>query len=68
MQKDSIFRIYSMTKPIISVATMILNEKGKFHLSEPISKYLPEFKKTQVLKKYNGSEKLYPSSEFYKNS
>ena len=36
---------------------MILNEKGKFHLSEPINKYLP-FNKTQVLKQNNGSEKL----------
>ena len=59
MQKDSIFRIYSMTKPIVSVATMILNERGKFHLSESINRYLPEFKKTQVLKQYNGSKKLY---------
>ena len=50
MQKDSIFRIYSMTKPIISVATMILNEKGKFHLSEPINKYLPEFNKNPSAK------------------
>ncbi len=41
MQKDSIFRVYSMSKPIVSVAAMILHEEGKFFLSEPVSKYLP---------------------------
>ncbi|HWH47181.1 MAG TPA: serine hydrolase domain-containing protein, partial [Burkholderiales bacterium] len=41
MSKDSIFRIYSMTKPITSVAAMILVEEGKIKLSDPVSKYLP---------------------------
>ena len=40
---DSIFRIYSMTKPITSVALMTLYEDGLFKLNDPISKYLPEF-------------------------
>ena len=43
MSKDSIFRIYSMTKPITSVALMTLYEDGLFKLNDPISKYLPEF-------------------------
>jgi CubicO group peptidase (beta-lactamase class C family) len=42
MQNDAIFRIYSMSKPITSVAAMILCEEGRFQLDEPVSKYLPE--------------------------
>jgi CubicO group peptidase (beta-lactamase class C family) len=45
---DTIFRIYSMTKPITSVALMMLYEKGLFHLSDPVSKYLPEFENVKV--------------------
>ncbi len=48
MANDSIFRIYSMTKPIASVAAMILVEEGKLNLAEPISRYLPEFKEMKV--------------------
>ena len=61
MKKDTIFRIYSMTKPIVSIGAMMLNEKGKFHLSEPVHKYLPEFRDLHVLKKNNqGVEVLAP--------
>ena len=42
MTKDTIFRIYSMSKPITSVAAMVLWEDGKFNLSEPVSKYIPQ--------------------------
>ncbi|HTD75908.1 MAG TPA: serine hydrolase domain-containing protein [Steroidobacteraceae bacterium] len=42
MARDTIFRIYSMTKPIVSVAAMMLWEEGRFLLSDPIAKYLPE--------------------------
>jgi CubicO group peptidase (beta-lactamase class C family) len=42
MAKDAIFRIYSMTKPITSVAAMMLWEDGRFLLSDPIAKYLPD--------------------------
>src|SRR6266508_4894449 len=42
MTKDSIFRIYSMSKPITSVAAMTLFEDGKFFLAEPVSKYIPQ--------------------------
>ena len=48
MSNDSIFRIYSMTKPIVSVAAMMLVEEGKLNLAEPISKYIPEFKEMKV--------------------
>lgn len=43
MRKDDIFRIYSMTKPIVSVAAMMLWEEGQFLLGDPLAKYLPEF-------------------------
>ena len=48
MAPDSIFRAYSMTKPIVSVAAMILVEEGRMSLEEPISAYLPEFKNMTV--------------------
>jgi CubicO group peptidase (beta-lactamase class C family) len=48
MSKDSIFRIYSMTKPLASVAAMILVEDGKMQLADPISKFMPEFANMQV--------------------
>ncbi|MEJ2583106.1 MAG: serine hydrolase [Acidobacteriota bacterium] len=48
MAKDSIFRIYSMSKPITSVAVMLLYEEGRFLLSDPVSRYLPEFKDIEV--------------------
>ncbi len=44
MPKDAIFRIFSMTKPIVSVAAMMLHEEGRFFLWEPVEKYLPAFK------------------------
>ena len=46
MTKDTIFRIYSMTKPITSVAAMILVEDGKLALGDPVSKYIPQLGKT----------------------
>src|SRR5271154_695053 len=48
MQKDSIFRIYSMTKPIVSTAIMMLLEEGKFLLSDPVSKFIPALGQVQV--------------------
>jgi len=57
MRNDAIFRICSMSKPITSVAVMMLYEEGKFLLDDPISKYLPEFKNQKVLvKPANGGE------------
>ena len=51
MRPDTMFRICSMTKPITSVAVMMLYEEGRFLLDDPISKYLPEFKNPKVLVK-----------------
>ena len=48
MKPDTIFRCYSMTKPITSVAVMTLVEKGALALSDPASKYLPGFKDQKV--------------------
>jgi CubicO group peptidase (beta-lactamase class C family) len=48
MRKDTIFRIYSMSKPITSVAVMMLYEQGKLSLDEPIAKYIPAFKEMKV--------------------
>ena len=48
MTKDTIFRIASMTKPITSVAVMMLFEEGHFLLSDPIAKFLPEFASPRV--------------------
>jgi CubicO group peptidase (beta-lactamase class C family) len=48
MQKDSIFRIYSMTKPITGVAMMMLFEEGKWQLNDPVAKYIPEFADLKV--------------------
>src|SRR6185369_7044615 len=48
MEKDTICRFYSMSKPITTVAAMILWEEGRFKLDDPVSKYLPEFKDVKV--------------------
>lgn len=48
MTSRTLFRIYSMTKPITAVAAMMLHEEGKFSLADPVSKYLPEFKQVKV--------------------
>jgi CubicO group peptidase (beta-lactamase class C family) len=55
MTPDAIFRIASMTKPLVSVATMMLYEEGRLFLSDPVSKYIPELAGRQV-----GVEKLDP--------
>ena len=49
LQKDSLFRIYSMSKPITGVALMILLEEGKIRLNDPVSLYIPEFANTEVM-------------------
>ena len=48
VQRDTIFRIYSMSKPITSVALMTLYEKGLFQLDDPVSEYIPQFKNLEV--------------------
>jgi CubicO group peptidase (beta-lactamase class C family) len=56
MQENSIFRIASMTKPIVSVAAMMLVEQGRLALRDPVAKYLPEFKSMQVAIEERDSE------------
>jgi CubicO group peptidase (beta-lactamase class C family) len=54
MAHDSIFRIFSMTKPIVSVAIMMLLEEGRFLLNEPVPKFIPEFASQKVGVEKNG--------------
>jgi CubicO group peptidase (beta-lactamase class C family) len=49
MATDTIFRLASMTKPIVAVAAMMLYEEGAFQLSDPVSKWMPEFRNMQVM-------------------
>jgi CubicO group peptidase (beta-lactamase class C family) len=58
MTCDAIFRIYSMTKPIVSVAVMMLMEQGKLLLSEPVAKYLPEYADQKVARLVDGAVQL----------
>ena len=48
MTDRSMFRIYSMTKPVTAVAAMMLHERGRFALNDPVSKFIPEFKNMVV--------------------
>ncbi len=57
MALDSIFRIYSMTKPIVSVAIMMLMEQGKLLLNDSVGKYLPEYAKQQLAIEVDGQVK-----------
>lgn len=59
MKKDEIFRIASQTKAITSTAVMMLYEEGKFLLDDAVSKYIPEFKKPQVIDKFNEADSSY---------
>ena len=57
VEDDTVFRIYSMTKPITSAAAMMLYEEGRFELTDPIAKYLPAFEHMRV---YTGGAALKP--------
>jgi CubicO group peptidase (beta-lactamase class C family) len=62
MQRDTLFRIASMTKPVTSVAALMLLEEGKLALSDPIKRWLPEFADMQVLKDPTGPlDDTYPA-------
>jgi len=60
MHRDARFRIYSMTKPIVSVAAMMLVEEGRMLLADPVYKYLPEFSQQQVMLQDDADPKLCP--------
>jgi CubicO group peptidase (beta-lactamase class C family) len=55
MERDTLFRIASMTKPITSLAALMLFEEGRFALDEPITRWAPEFTDMRVLRSPNGS-------------
>lgn len=59
MQKDELFRIASQTKAITCTGIMILYEQGKILLNEPVSDFIPEFKKMTVLDKFNAADTTY---------
>lgn len=58
MTKDTIFRDYSMTKPVTGVAMMILYEEGKWNPADPISKYIPEFAHLKVFNGFDANGKM----------
>ena len=55
VERDTLFRIASMTKPITSVATLMLADEGRITLADPISRYAPEFSHMRVLRSPNGA-------------
>jgi CubicO group peptidase (beta-lactamase class C family) len=60
MAKDTLFRIFSMTKPIVSVGIMMLMEEGHFILNDPVAKFIPEFADQKVGVENNGKLDLVP--------
>ena len=48
MRDDTLFRIASMTKPIVGVGVMLMVEENKLHLDDPVSRYVPEFRNLRV--------------------
>jgi len=61
MRTDSIFRIYSMTKPIVSVAAMQLVQEGRIRLDDPVSRYIPELKGLSVGTEKDGKLEIAPA-------
>ena len=61
MKDDAIFRLYSMTKPIVSLAALMLMEEGALQMNDPLSKFLPEFANRKVAIAEGGSVKLAPA-------
>tara|TARA_R110002074_G_scaffold104764_8_gene226313 strand:+ start:4883 stop:6115 length:1233 start_codon:yes stop_codon:yes gene_type:complete len=59
-QENSLYRIFSMTKPITATAIMSLYDQGKLSLDDKVSKYIPEFKQTQVYKEVDGKHSTEP--------
>jgi CubicO group peptidase (beta-lactamase class C family) len=60
MTTDAIFRIYSMTKPLVSLAALMLAEEGRLQLTDPVAAYLPEFGGQQVAVEERGAMRLEP--------
>lgn len=60
IEENSLYRIFSMTKPITAVAIMTLYDQGKLNLDDKVSKYIPEFLDTKVYKELNGKHSFEP--------
>lgn len=58
MRRDSLFRIYSMTKPLVSVAVMMLMERGQLLLSDPVGRFIPAFAGVQLAVEHEGQLSL----------
>src|SRR5687768_15824203 len=56
MAKDTIFNMASMTKPVTSIAIMMLVEEGKLKLDDEVAKYLPKYKNAVVISKFNPAD------------
>ena len=63
MARDTIFRIYSMTKPVVSVAAMMLMEQGRLLLADPVARYLPEYAMQKVAIERNGQLALHTAGQ-----
>ncbi len=63
MGKDSIFNIASMTKPVTSVAVMMLHEEGKLGLDDPISRYMPRMKYVEVIDSFDENDGTYSTRD-----
>ncbi|RYF43721.1 MAG: class A beta-lactamase-related serine hydrolase [Comamonadaceae bacterium] len=61
MREDAVFRIYSMTKPLVSLAALMLAEEGRLQLVDPVAKYLPMFGAQQVAVEEGGAMRLQPA-------
>ncbi len=59
MQADAIFRIYSMTKPVVSLALMMLHDEGRLQLHDPVSRYIPSFAKTKVFSHISENQPIF---------
>lgn len=64
LDQNTIFRIYSMTKPVTAVAALTLWEQGKFHMQDPIDKYLPELKNLKVYVSGTGEDMVLEDAKF----
>src|SRR5262249_14325252 len=67
MSRDAIFRIASMTKPVTSVAVMMLVEQGKLSLDDPVSKYVPSFENRDVIATFNAADAAFTTHKASKN-
>ncbi|MBL8771005.1 MAG: beta-lactamase family protein [Phenylobacterium sp.] len=58
IRRDTLFRVYSMTKPVTAAAVMILVDEGKLRLDDPVTNYIPEFRELRVFKGMDGDRML----------